>query len=183
MIATLQIDLNEHKLMLNDSQTGLLQTWIESPLLDKRLEPLLDKTIIYLPPNDHFMPDDVFIGAGSMAKKRLGDNWREDLKGLANSDSIPELYQRCYELREPQMDYVLIKNSRGVRFSYERLLLPFRLDNGTPMIVNLSEMTRFCHVTGHQPSHENLPGPSDQPHIGSLLGWEEPPSSGPVLSV
>lgn len=181
MITTLEIDLAVHKVMLNEGQKSLLQTWIDSPVLDNRLEPLLAKTIVYLPPDDSFMPDDVFKGSASLASMRLGDNWREDLEGLANSDLIPELYQKCYELREPQMDYVQIRNSRGVQFSYERLLLPFKLPNGVPMLVNLSELTKFSHATAHQPNHDNHLDPSSLLHKGLLLGWEELPSSNPAV--
>lgn len=173
MITTHRIDLVADRLMLNPTQNGFLQAWLDSPVLDKRLTLLLDKTIIFLPPEDCYMSDDVFTGKDSLARQGLGENWREDLETLANSDLIPELYQRCYESQEPLMDYVTVTNSRGMRFSYERLLLPFKIANGTPMLVNFSELTNFCSGVDATSNCDSYDCPTFLPHTGSLFGWEE----------
>jgi len=170
MIETHEMEINGSQSLMNTAQKQLLNLWLQSPIMDNRLDYIIDKLMVCIPAEHKNKPVIIFKGENSMARHQMGTGWQEELEGITNADKIYELYQQCYENRVPRLEYVSMKNFNSTDFAYERLVLPFKTRKGVPMLINFSYLTMLSGVSLNQPSLDNLVDPLTLERIPLLLG-------------
>lgn len=181
MITSVDMPLSFYLDQQDNQQRQMIELWDSNAVFDERLISYAEQCVIYLPPNDEQMPLVLYTGDNSLAERRLGTDWRKQAKGLKGCSTLPKLYQKVYDQREPLAEYVVVENG-DVKCCYERLILPFRTSRGIPHLVTFCEEIEFHAPIVRQPSHDSSTHPLAQEHSHLLLGQADNPTQAPVGS-